>query len=387
MTVARAISGYVEPIRRRWVPRAVLGAGVGIAVAIPALVLLSVGSAAGSRSSAAWLRHHEACHNLPEELYHRDRFRAIRGRVSNEDGNPVRGAVVRCVKLESLVELAKAGAPSPLSWSLPIEAETKTDENGRYDFPHLPVGGRTFFYSAPGRELAPAIKDLVVVQDGLGAQLDVTLARPAALRVKITAGRVPSLLVKGASRGALRSVRGEGQARLHIIPHRWWPDLITAVMPDGRDSVEFRGLGGPLRKGLIAASGADERAPLWVVGRYDLDESSEIVITRGAKGIASRFDLPEAAGIEPWSPRMRASHRLFYAAMSPVALFWPVVGDDQPLWLTEPAHPLRTPPPSKVCHVGNQHNSRLCAASIPAGAGRVANRRRLAGVDERGIGV
>ena len=142
------------------------------------------------------------CHNLPEELYHRDRFRAIRGRVSDEDGKPVAGAVVRCVKLESLVELAKAGAPSPLSWSVPIEAETRTDENGRYDFPHLPVGGRTFFYSAPGRELAPAIKDLVVVQDGLGAQLDVTLARPAALRVKVTAGRVPNLLVKGADRGA-----------------------------------------------------------------------------------------------------------------------------------------------------------------------------------------
>ena len=31
---------------------------------------------------------------------------------------------------------------------------------------------RTFFYSAPGRDLAPAIKDLIVVQNGLGAQLD-----------------------------------------------------------------------------------------------------------------------------------------------------------------------------------------------------------------------
>ena len=273
--------------------------------------------------------------------------------------SPSRGAVVRCVKLESLVGLAKAGAPSPLSWSVPIEAETRTDENGRYDFPHLPVGGRTFFYSAPGRELAPAIKDLVVVQDGLGAQLDVTLARPAALRVKVTAGRVPNLLVKGAGRGAHRSQRGDGPARLHVIPHRWWPDLITAAIPEGGESVEFRGLGGPLRKGLIAASGADQRAPLWVVGRYDLGESSEIVTTREAKGVASRFDLPEAAGIQPWAARMRASHRLFYAAMSPIAMFWPVVGDDQPLWLSEPPHPLRTPPPSRVCHVGNGRSSRI----------------------------
>ncbi len=387
MRLARAISGCVEPIWRRWVPHALLGVGVGIAVAIAALVSLSVGSAAGSRSHATWLRHHQECHNLPEELYHRDRFRAIRGRVGDEDGKPVAGAVVRCVKLESLVELAKAGAPSPLTWSVPIEAETKTDENGRYEFPHLPVGGRTFFYSAPGRELAPAIKDLVVVQDGLGAQLDVTLARPAVLRVKVTAARVPSLLVKGAGRGTRRSARGERPARLHIIPQRWWPDLITAAIPEGRDSVEFWGLGGPLRKGLIAASGADQHAPLWVVGRYDLDESTETVISRGAKGIASRFDLPEAAGIQPWPARMRASHRLFYAAMSPIAMFWPVVGDDQPLWLTEPAHPLRTPPPSKICHGGNEHGSRFCAAPVSAGAGGVAYRGRLAGVDERCVGV
>ncbi len=132
-----------------------------------------------------------------------------------------------------------------------------------------------------------------------------TLARPAVLRVKVTAARVPSLLVKGAGRETRGSARGERPARLHIIPQRWWPDLITAAIPEGRDSVEFWGLGGPLRKGLIAASGADQHAPLWVVGRYDLDELTETVISRGAKGIASRFDLPEAAGIQPWPARMR----------------------------------------------------------------------------------
>jgi hypothetical protein len=35
---------------------------------------------------------------------------------------------------------------------------------------------------------------------------------------------------------------------------------------------------------------------------------------------------------------MRASQRLFYATMSPIALFWPVIGDDQPLWRTEPEY-------------------------------------------------
>lgn len=277
MGVGGAIREPSGPLSLPWLVRAVIATGAAITAAVVALVALSVRAAPAGRTATSWLAHHHECHKLPEELYHRDRFRAIRGHVTDEDGKPVAGAVVRCVRLESLVALAKAGAPSPVSWSIPIEAETKTDEEGRYEFARLPVGGRTFFYSAPGRDLAPAVKDLVVVQDGLGAQLDVTLARPSALRVKVAAGRAPSLLVKGAGRSIPRSARGESPARLHLIPHRWWPDLITAAIAEGRDSVEFQGLGGPLRKGLIAASGADRHAPLWVVGRYDLDESGESV--------------------------------------------------------------------------------------------------------------
>jgi hypothetical protein len=378
MGVGGAIAESSELRSLPWLVRAVMATGAAITVGVVALVALSVRAAPASRTAASWLAHHHECHKLPEELYHRDRFRAILGHVADEDGKPVAGASVRCVRLENLVEL-KAGPPSPLSWSIPIEAETKTDERGQYEFPHLPVGGRTFFYSAPARDLAPVVRDLVVVEDGLGAQLDVRLIRPSVLRVKVTAGRAPSLLIKGAARAALRSARGAGATRLHVIPHRWWPDLITAAIPAGREPVEFSGLGGPLRKGLIAASGADQRAPLWVIGRYDLDESGETVVTRGAPGAASRFDLPEAAGIELWSPRMRASQRLFYAAMSPIALFWPVVGDDQPLWQSEPAHPLRTPP-SKICLVGHGRRPRFRAAPVLAGAGRIANRRGLAGV-------
>ena len=66
-----------------------------------------------------------------------------------------------------------------------FETQVSTSEDGTYEFAHLPVGARTFFYSAPGRDLAPAIKDLIVVQDGLGAQLDVTLKRPTALRIQL----------------------------------------------------------------------------------------------------------------------------------------------------------------------------------------------------------
>jgi hypothetical protein len=98
---------------------------------------------------------------------------------------PVAGAVVHCAKLDTLVGLAASGMPRIKDWSVPIEAETVTKDDGTYEFPHLPVGGRSFFYSAPGRELAPAVKDLVVVQDGLGARLDVKLERPATLRVRL----------------------------------------------------------------------------------------------------------------------------------------------------------------------------------------------------------
>ncbi len=328
-------------------------------MALAVLVSLSIAQASGSRSNAVWRKHHEDSHKLPDELFHRDRFRAIRGRISDEDGKPVPGALVRCVRLESLVELARTGLPSASKWTLPIEAETTANDQGRYEFPYLPIGGRTFFYSAPGRDLAPAIKDLVVVQDGLGAQLDVTLARPAVLHVKLVPARMPSLVMRGADRVIRDRARQPSPRRLYLVPHRWWPTLPTAVVtqvdrakqpqsphsPLSTAHSEFRGLGGPLRKGLIAASGLEESAPLRIVGRYDLDQSAEAVIT-GFKTVVSQFDLPEAAGIESWRFPMRASYRLFYAAMSPIPLFWPVVGDDQPLWFTVPrsANPLPPPP-------------------------------------------
>ena len=48
---------------------------------------------------------------------------------------------------------------------------------------------------------------------------------------------------------------------------------------------------------------------------------------------ASRLDLPEMAGVEPSREPLTSSVRLFYAAMSPVALFWVPEGDIGPLGL------------------------------------------------------
>ncbi len=130
-----------------------------------------------------------------------------------------------------------------------------------------------------------------------------TLARPASLRVRLKAP------VKTAM-------------RLHLVPHRWWPALPTAVVPQGEQSVAFSDLGGPFRKGLIVAAGPAGPSTLRIVGRYDLDASGEVTLADNPVP-ASRLDIPEAACLEPWHNPPTASERLFFAAMSPIALFWP----------------------------------------------------------------
>jgi len=284
-----------------------------------ALIAISVArtNSGGGNSNAAWAKHRAEIRKLPEGLYHLDRFRAIRGRVTDADGKPVAGALVRCAKLESLVELAKTGAPTLSKWKVPIEVETSTGEDGSYEFTHLPVGARTFFYSAPGRELAPAIKDLIVIQDGLGAQLDVTLARPAKLLVRLKAPAKTAM-------------------RLYLVPQRWWPSLETATVPPTWRAAECRRLGGPFRKGLIATAVPGDASPLKIIGRYDLDRSAEVVVS-GNEMPVLRYELPEAAGLEPWRFEPSTEERMFYAAMSPVALFWREAPFGWPSWLPMPS--------------------------------------------------
>ncbi len=288
-------------------------------VPLLALVALSLAGAnsGGGVSNAAWAKHRAEIRKLPEELYHLDRFRAIRGRVTDADGKPVAGALVRCAKVESVVELAKGGTPSSSGWTVPIEAEISTGQDGTYEFTHLPVGARTFFYSAPGRDLAPAIKDLIVVQDGLGARLDVTLARPAKLLVRL----------KTPAKTAMR---------LYLVPQRWWPSLETATVPPTWRATQFPRLGGPFRKGLIATAGPGDASPLKIIGRYDLDRSAEVALA-GKEMPVLRYELPEAAGLEPWRFEPSTEERMFYAAVSPVALFWREAPFGWPSWLAMPS--------------------------------------------------
>jgi Carboxypeptidase regulatory-like domain len=301
--IGRLLSRLASP--RLW-PVAAVVAWVPLA----AVVAFSLaGANSGGASNAGWAAHRAEIRKLPESVHHHDRFRAIRGRVTNEDGKPVAGALVRCVRVESLVEVAKGAPPDSSGWKLPIEAELRTGEDGSYDFPHLPVGARTLFYSAPGRDLAPAIKDLIVVQDGLGAQLNVTLARPKRLHVELGWSFVVPAV------------------RFHLIPHRWWPEMVTVPVARGATSVEFRGLGGPFRKGLIAVSGPGVSSPLRVVGRYDLDRGGKIFIVRPGQP-ASRYDVAEAAGFQAWNAAWGSAEQQFYAAITPIALYWQGVANE-----------------------------------------------------------
>ena len=148
MNVLRAITGSGTPKMRRTVVCA-LSAGTGaVWVFMASVIMLSLRESGGGLSKASWDNHRAEIRKLPEDLYHRDRFRAIRGRVTDSEGQPVSGALVRCVKVESLVELAKAGTPHASGWNFPVEAEITTGTDGGYEFPHLPVGAHILLFGS-----------------------------------------------------------------------------------------------------------------------------------------------------------------------------------------------------------------------------------------------
>lgn len=282
-----------------------IASSVGLAsLGLVILFIAGLGWVAARESSvraAAWKRHHDFCLSLPEEMYHKDRSRAVRGRVLDHEGKPVAGGIVRCIGVTALVRLAQAGPPAPPSWSGLVETATQTDAEGRYEFPYLSVGGRTICVSAPG--LAPAVQSLIVVQDGAGARIDVTLEAPETLRVRL--------------RGA------EGRPRrIHLVPHRWWPELVAHDTGGSESEAEFSGLGGPFRKGLVLVSDVDDPSSWKVSGAFDLDRSRDVTVSCAGDS-SSPLDVAEAACVAPWRPGVSEASRSFFGMLSPVALYWP----------------------------------------------------------------
>ena len=308
MSIGAAPRRRIRPPGSSRRPGALLAAACLASAAMAGLAWLSsreVARGDGGRD-AAWHAHRERLRLVPEDAYRRDRFRSVRGVVVAEDGRPVSGVVVRSVRLVDLIGLAGSGMARGPGWAPRIEAAAETGPDGAYEFPHLEIGARTFFFSAPGRDLAPAIREMVAVQDGMGAKLDVVLGRPESLRVI------------GPGAGAA--------GRLALVPHRWWPEVAEPSPTPG--GAEFRGLGGPFRRGLIVDRGKADSEPWRILGAFDLDLSSTATLETPAPGTAPRAVVPEAEGLPAWSSPTAPARRRFFAALSPLALLWPTSPDD-----------------------------------------------------------
>jgi hypothetical protein len=281
-------------------------------IVIPAiLTLLASGTAAivglslvAARESpsieSAWRGHRKACLKIPEEVFHKDRSRAVRGVVHDKAGKPVPGGLVRCVRMATLFERAQGGPPTPTLWSGLVEAETRTNPEGLYEFPYLAEGSRMICVSAPG--LAPGSQGPFLVQDGTGARVDFTLDAPEMLRVR------------------LKDVDDRPRT-VYLVPYRWWPEFVSRDLGRGETEVEFPGLGGSFRKGLVLVS--DRSRPLdWkVIDTFNLDLSREITVSLNAGEPRPSLTIPEAGSVASWQPDVTETGRLFFGMLSPIALF------------------------------------------------------------------
>jgi hypothetical protein len=82
MDVGRTVRMWIEATGTAWLTHGLAAAGAATTLGVVVLVALSVRAAPAKRDATLWLAHHRECDKLPEELYHRDRFRAIRGHAA-----------------------------------------------------------------------------------------------------------------------------------------------------------------------------------------------------------------------------------------------------------------------------------------------------------------
>jgi hypothetical protein len=295
-----ASASKMWPLRgREW--SAAISAFSVLAVLALTIALKTIAARGAAESFAtAWEEHRQACLQLPEEKFHLDRSRAVRGFVRGPDGKPVSGASVQCIRLTSLFQLARSRPVTPALWSHLVDTETQTDSEGRYEFPHLAEGCRTICVAARG--LAPDVQSLILTLDGTGARFDFDLATPKELRVRL----------KDAD---------DRPRRIYLVPYRWWPEIPSREVAARQRVVEFSGIGGPFQKGLVVVSDSSGRGRWEPKAAFDLSRSGDITVS-GTNYIASSRDVPEAACVLPWRDGFSEATRLFFSMLSPVALFW-----------------------------------------------------------------
>ncbi len=304
-----------------------------------AIAVLSVIAAADAPDAVAtaWKAHRAACLEIPQERYHLDRARAVRGLVHDPDGNPVPGALVRCVRGDALLELARSGAPTPENWSGLVETETRTDSEGRYEFPHLSQGSRMICASAAG--FAPDVQGLVLVQDGSGARVDFRLESPRTLRVRVADA-------------------DDRPLRIHLVPHRWWPELMSRDVNGEEAEVEFSGVGGPFRTGLVLVSDLSSGSSWEPKGRFEVDRSDEITISCTEEYTPSARDVPEAECVPAWQRETSEAGRRFFSLLTPVALFWQAGGSRPSAADLDLAHQIQAAGLDLVAHRPNSSRAR-----------------------------
>ncbi len=301
--------------RLTWSPIFAVSAILASLLSLTAIIVgLSLATASEMPEMASiWKNHRKICLNIPEESFRKDQSRALRGIVRDASGKPVAGSLVRCLPLAALREFIQRAPQTPMLWSGLVEAETRTDSDGKYEFPHLAEGSRTVCASASG--LAPDVQCAIVILDGTGARVDFNLEAPKKLRV------------------SLKDV-GDRSRRVHIVPYRWWPEFPSRDVTSHETQVEFPDLGGPFRKGIVCISESDSPSRWEPKAAFDLDRSHEVTVSCIGGPIPSALEVPEAGCLPPWQPKMSGATRLFFSMLTPTALLWQTDSSPEPTAVT-----------------------------------------------------
>lgn len=269
-------------------------------------------SAARDAMRAHWKQHREECLRTPIAEYTKDRSRALRGVVRSSSGEPVSGAVVRCLSLPVLMQFVSQPGFDPDAWKDFIETETYTDEDGRYTFPYLEIGTRTICVDADG--YAPTTRNMVTVQDGMGPRIDLVLEPIESLKLTLDAPAPQDIMVC-------------------VVPFQWWPELMHGAKADANGVVTFPRVGGAFRKGIVMLSSSADDSGWKPAATFDVERNTEIIVSLQSEFAPSPGDLPEIGQIE-YSDTVEDATRQFYALLTPMALMWKTTNPvDQP---TEP---------------------------------------------------
>jgi hypothetical protein len=161
--------------------------------------------------------------------YTRDRARRYYGYVLDANEKPIEDATVWALDTSKARELISANPIRFLASSLAIEASTKTDSKGLYEFKNLELGPKSICASTS--ESPGGTASFVVVQEGVGGRNDIALNPGKVLNISIPDSLQDTDFI--------------------AIGSRWWPTPIRLAPGDG--SFKFFREGNAFDSGAIFA--------------------------------------------------------------------------------------------------------------------------------------